>query len=119
MSLESPLHQLALLERGLAWALACVSTARRIAAVHGPNRYTRECVRLASRELNVQTSSCDALLWEGRSRPRGTTQRKAPRLAGTERKENFDVQSVAPAGVPVNGQTPCDAAQRQEERDAR
>lgn len=51
-------------------------------------------------------------------RRRPPAKRKAPRLAGTEREENFDVQSVAPAGVPVNGQTPCDAAQRQEVRDA-
>ena len=51
-------------------------------------------------------------------RHRPPAKQKAPRLAGTERKENFDVQSLARAGVPVNGQTPCDAAQRQEVRDA-
>ena len=60
-----------------------------------------------------------ALLSAGRTRRRAPTKRKAPRLAGTGREENFHLQSVAPAGVPVNGQTPCDAAQRQEERDAR
>lgn len=51
-------------------------------------------------------------------RRRPPANRKAPRLAGTEREENFDAQSVAMEGVPVNGQTPCDAAQRQEVRDA-
>lgn len=53
-----------------------------------------------------------------RAFPQPSDQRKAPRLAGTEREENFDAQSVAMEGVPVNGQTPCDAAQRQEVRDA-
>ncbi len=79
-----------------------------------------------SRALTCSVSeSCQAvgspaaLLSVGRRRPRGSTKRKAPRLAGTERKENFDVQNVAPAGVPVNGQTHCDAAQRLEVRDAR
>lgn len=54
-----------------------------------------------------------------RTTRRRLTQRKAPRLAGTGREENFYVQSVAPAGVPVNGQTPCNAAQPLEVRDAR
>lgn len=51
-------------------------------------------------------------------RCRPPAKRKALRLAGTEREENFNVQSVARAGVPVNGQTLSEAAQRQEVRDA-
>lgn len=45
---------------------------------------------------------------------RRLTKRKAPRLAGTEREENFDAQTVALVVVPVNGQTLGEAAQRRE-----
>lgn len=44
--------------------------------------------------------------------------RKAHRLAGTGREENFDTQTVAPAAMPVNAPTPGDAARRQEVGDA-
>lgn len=49
---------------------------------------------------------------------RRLTKRKAPRLAGTEREENSDAQTVAPAVGSVNGLALGDAAQRQEVRDA-
>lgn len=51
-------------------------------------------------------------------RRRPPANRKAPRLAGTEHEQNYDVRSAAPAGVPVNGPTSCAAAQRQEVSDA-
>jgi len=45
-------------------------------------------------------------------------QRKAPRLAGTEREGNSDAKTVAPAVESVNELALGDAAQRQEVRDA-
>lgn len=51
-------------------------------------------------------------------RRRPPAKRKAPRLAGTGREENFDAQTVASARMSVNGLNLGDAAQRQEVGDA-
>lgn len=118
MKPAEPLPQLTALEGALTWVLACVRMAQQVARTYGPNRYTRECVRLAGRELAGAVGACGAMLTARHTRRRTPAKRKAPRLAGTGREGNSDAQTVAPAVESVNGLALGDAAQRQEVRDA-